>query len=440
MSTRSRTAAIFTSLSLWVMVALVGGLAAGAAAQAWGIPGGPGAVAVIDALGQLWLNALRMTIIPLVFSLLVTGIASIADAAATGRLALKAVIVFALLLLAATVYAFASSLGLHALWPIGAEGSAALLAGAPPEAAREVAANVGGGGFSAFLTSLAPANPIRAAADDAILAIVVFAIAFGFATTRLEPRLRQPVALFFEAVANTMIVIVQWVLAVAPLGVFTLAFGVGLRAGLGAAGVLGHYIALVCLSLIGLILLIYVVATLAGRIGLARFAQGIAPAQVVAFSTQSSLACLPIMVERAVGRLGVSAATAGLVLPLAVAVFRITSPVANLAVVIYVAKLTGTEITTASMFAGGLAALAVSVGTVGLPGQVSFFASIAPICLAMGVPLEVLPLLLAVEVVPDIFRTVGNVTADLAAARIVEGRDADNLLDTLSEAASAPRP
>ncbi len=422
--TRSRTRAVFASLSLWVMVALVGGLAAGAAAQAYGIPGGTGAIAVIDALGQLWLNALRMTIIPLVFSLLVTGIASIADAAATGRLALKAVVVFGLLLIAATVYAFASSLGLHALWPIGVEGSAALLAGAPPEAARQVADNVGGGGIGAFLTSLAPANPIRAAADDAILAIVVFAIAFGFAMTRLDARLRQPVALFFEGVASTMIVIVQWVLAVAPIGVFALALGVGLRAGLGAAGVLGHYIALVCLSLIGLILLTYVVATVVGRIGLGRFAQGAAPAQVVAFSTQSSLACLPIMVERAVGRLGVSAATAGLVLPLAVAVFRITSPVANLAVVIYVAMLTGTEITVATMLAGGLAALAVSVGTVGLPGQVSFFASIAPICLAMGVPLEVLPLLLAVEVVPDIFRTVGNVTADLAAVRIVEGRAA----------------
>ncbi len=427
--TRSRTAAIFTSLSLWVLVALAGGLAAGAAAQAWGIPGGTGTIAVVDALGQLWLNALRMTIIPLVFSLLVTGIASIADAAATGRLALRAVVVFALLLTGATIYAFASSLGLHALWPIGADGAAALLAGAPPEAAREVAENVGGGGFGAFLTSLAPANPIRAAADDAILAIVVFAIAFGFAMTRLEARLRAPVALFFEATAQTMIVIVQWVLAVAPLGVFALAMGVGLRAGLGAAGVLGHYIALVCLSLIGLILITYVVAVVAGRIGLGRFARGVAPAQVVAFSTQSSLACLPVMVERAIDRLGVSAATAGLVLPLAVAVFRITSPVANLAVVIYVAKLTGTDITTASMLAGGFAALAVSVGTVGLPGQVSFFASIAPICLAMGVPLEVLPLLLAVEVVPDIFRTVGNVTADLAAARIVEGRGADVVPD-----------
>lgn len=421
----TRTRSVLTSLSLWVLLALVGGLAAGAAAQLYGIPGGTGTITLIDALGQLWLNALRMTIIPLVFSLLVTGIASIADAAATGRVALKAVGVFAVLLVGATVYAFAASLGLHMLWPIAPEGAAALLAGAPAGAADAVAENVGGGGFSAFLTSLAPSNPIRAAADDAILAIVVFAIAFGFATTRLEPRLRQPVALFFEGVAQTMIVIVHWVLAVAPLGVFALALGVGLRAGLGAAGVLGHYIALVCLALIGLILLTYVVAVIWGRIGLGRFMAGVAPAQVVAFSTQSSLACLPVMVDRAVGSLGVSTATAGLVLPLAVAVFRITSTVANLAVVIYVARLTGTEITLTTMLAGGLAALAISVGTVGLPGQISFFASIAPICLAMGVPLEVLPLLLAVEVVPDIFRTVGNVTADLAAARIVEGRAVD---------------
>ncbi len=422
--TRSRTAAIFASLSLWVLVALAGGLAAGAAAQIYGIPGGTGTIAVIDALGQLWLNALRMTIIPLVFSLLVTGIASIADAAATGRLALRAVVVFALLLLGATIYAFASSLGLHALWPISAEGSAALLAGASTGAATEVSRSVGGGGFGAFLTSLAPANPIRAAADDAILAIVVFAVAFGFATTRLETRLRQPVALFFEAVAQTMIVIVQWVLAVAPLGVFALALGVGLRAGLGAAGVLGHYVALVVLSLIGLIAITYAVAVVFGRVRLAVFARAAAPAQVVAFSTQSSLACLPVMVERATGRLGVSTATAGLVLPLAVAVFRMTSPVANLAVCIFVAKLYGIPLTWGVMLAGGVAALAASIGTVGLPGSVSFFASIAPICIAMGLPIEVLPLLLAVEVVPDIFRTVGNVTADLAAVRIVEGRGA----------------
>ena len=420
--TQSRTAALFSSLSLRVLLALAAGLAAGAAAQTYGIPGGTGTIALVEGLGQLWLNALRMTIIPLVFALLVTGIASIADAAATGRLALRAVVVFAVLLVGATVYGVAASEGLHALWPIDPEGARLLLAGAPgDEAVRE---NVGGGGLAAFLTSLAPANPIRAAADDAILGVVVFAIVFGFATTRLPGRLRQPLTVFFEAVAETMIVIVHWVLRAAPIGVFALSLGVGLRAGLGAAGVLGHYIALVVLVLVGLILLTYVVAVVFGRVSLGRFARAVAPAQVVAFSTQSSLACLPVMVERAIDRLGVSAATAGLVLPLAVAVFRISSTVANLAVCIYVAHLYGIPLTPGVLFAGAITALAISVGTVGLPGQVSFFASIAPIALVMGLPLEVLPLLLAVEVVPDIFRTIGNVTADLAAARIVEGRDA----------------
>ncbi len=420
--TRSRTAAVLSSLSLQVLTALVVGLVVGAAVQSSGIPGGEGTVAMVEGIGQLWLNALRMTIIPLVFSLLVTGIASIADAAATGRLALRAVWVFAALLVGATIYGVLAAQGLLVLWPIDPEGGRLLLAGAHGESA--VRENLGGGGLGAFLTSLAPSNPIRAAAEDAILGIVVFAIVFGFAATRLPARLRQPMTVFFEAVAETMVVIVHWVLRAAPIGVFALSFGVGLRAGLGAAGVLGHYVALLVLSQVGLILLTYVVAVVWGRVSLPRFARAAAPAQVVAFSTQSSLACLPVMVERARDRLGVSASTAGLVLPLAVAVFRITSTVANLAVCIYVAHLYGIALTPGVLIAGSITALAVSVAAVGLPGQVSFFASIAPIAIAMGLPLEVLPLLLAVEVVPDIFRTIGNVTADLAAARIVEGRDA----------------
>ncbi len=420
---RTRLTAVLTSLSLWVLVALIAGLIAGAAAQVWGIPGGVGSVSLIEALGTLWLNALKMTIIPLVFGLLVTGIASIADAASTGRLALRAMAVFAGILIFATIYAIVGSETLHMLWPIDPEGGRALLAGAPPEGV--VRGSAQGGGLAAFLISLAPSNPVRAAADDAILGIVVFAVAFGFAATRLPERLRLPMVAFFEAVSETMIIIVHWVLLAAPVGVFALSLGVGLRAGVGAAGTLGHYVAMVVLAQLGLIIILYGVAVVFGRIGLARFARGIVPAQVVAFSTQSSLASLPAMVEQARTTLGVSQSTAGLVLPLAVAVFRATSPVANLAVCIYVAHLHGIHLGPAAWFAGGLTALAVSVGSVGLPGQVSFFVSIAPICLAMGLPIEVLPLLLAVEVIPDIFRTIGNVTADLAAARIVEGPRAE---------------
>ncbi|KAK0340709.1 hypothetical protein LTR94_029400, partial [Friedmanniomyces endolithicus] len=190
---------------------------------------------------------------------------------------------------------------------------------------------------------------------------------------------------------------------------------------------------------IGLIALLYGVAVLWGRIPLMRFAKAVAPAQVVAISTQSSLASLPVMVERARDGLGVSQAAAGLVLPLAVAVFRITSPVANLAVCLYVAHLYGVALSPGLLVAGGLTAIAVSIASVGLPGQVSFFAAVGPICLAMGLPLGVLPLLLAVEVIPDIFRTVGNVTADLVATKIAEGAQSDEAIEKAEAATSRAR-
>lgn len=421
----SRLAAFFTSLSFFVIAALVAGVVVGAMAQGADAPWLTGGLGVVESLGQVWLNALRMTVIPLVFSLLVTGIVSIADAAATGRIAARSLMVFGVLLVGATVYAILAGLGLLALWPIDPEAGRALLAGVPADSAAVVGEAARTDGLRAFLASLAPANVVKAAADDGVLAVVVFAVAFGFAATRIKADLRRPLAGFFEAVAETMVVIVHWVLLAAPFGVFALALGVGLRAGLGVAGTLAHYVAIVCLSQIGLILIVYVAAVVWGRMPLARFARAVAPAQVVAVSTQSSLASLPVMIERARDWLGVPQASAGLVLPLAVAVFRITSPVANLAVCLYVAQLNGIELGLGVLIAGGLTAIAVSIASVGLPGQVSFFAAIGPICLAMGLPLGVLPLLLAVEVIPDIFRTVGNVTADLAATRIVQGGDAE---------------
>lgn len=408
------------SLSVQVLLALTLGLAVGMAAQKWGLPGGSATADLIQSLGQLWLNALRMTIIPLVFSLLVTGVASIADAARAGRMALKAVGWFAAMILVAVVYSVAVSYGLLSIWPVDTEGAKLLLAAAPN------AGDVGGAApFGEFIKTIAPSNPIRAAAEDAILGIVVFAVFFGFAASRLPDRLRLPLTTFFEAVGETMIIIVRWVLVAAPLGVFALSLGVGLTAGASAAGVLLHYVVVISLACIGIGLLFYPLAMVFGRVSLSRFARAVAPAQVVAFSTQSSLASLPVMVERAVDVLGVRKSTAGLVLPLAVAVFRITSPVANLGVALYCAHLFGIHPSMGQLIAAMLTAALISVGTVGLPGQVSFFASIAPICIAMGVPLEMLPLLLAVEVIPDIFRTVGNVTADLAVTRIVQGGDVE---------------
>jgi Na+/H+-dicarboxylate symporter len=139
----------------------------------------------------------------------------------------------------------------------------------------------------------------------------------------------------------------------------------------------------------------------------------------IAAATQSSLASLPAMVESARERLGLPAAVADVALPLAVAVFRFTSAATNLAVCFFIAHLYGLEPTTLQIVSAILVAYAVSIASVGLPGQVSFVASIAPICLALGVPTDLLGILIAVEVIPDIFRTLGNVTADLAATSML---------------------
>jgi proton glutamate symport protein len=216
-----------------------------------------------------------------------------------------------------------------------------------------------------------------------------------------------------------MIVIVRWVLVVAPLGVFALGLGVGLRAGVGAAGVLGQYI--VIASTAGLVIAIigYVLAIVVGRIPLGRWATATSPVLAAAFATQSSLACLPAMIERSRDDLKVPERVANLVLPLAVAVFRFTSPAVNLAVCIFVAHVYGLHPSALQYTGAVFVALAVSVGSVGLPGQVSFIVSVAPICIALGLPIDLLPILLAVEVAPDIFRTLGNVAGDMAVTAIL---------------------
>jgi proton glutamate symport protein len=405
------------SLSFWVLAMLAAGIAVGAAINAWA-PGLAGAAEIVEAAGRLWLNALRMTVIPLIVALLVTGVAALADAVSAGRLAARAILIFAVMLVSAAVYVALVFPAMLALWPADEAAAAAMIAGAGSGPVAAIAPPA----FADFLATLAPSNPVRAAAEDAILPLVVFAVLFGFAVTRLPVTQRATLTDFFKALADAMIVIVRWVLLLAPAGVFALSLGVGLRSGAGAVGLLLHYVVMVSAITAGVTILAVLFALVWGRVNPVRFFAGIAPVQAVAISTQSSIASLPLMVQRSRDALGVSPGAANLVLPLAVAIFRMTSAVANVSVALFIAHLYGIELTPLQLASGCAVALMVSVGTVGLPGQVSFFTSMAPICLALGVPMELLPILLAVEVIPDIFRTVGNVTADMAAVVIADRR------------------
>ena len=392
-----------------ILLALGVGLALGIASAALGPDWVTASAGIAEPIGRMWLNALQMTIVPLVVSLLVTGIAASAEAARAGKLASRALVLFvALLWTSAATAALLTPLFLE-LFPLPADSIAAL------REALGASGPVGEvPGFADFLASIVPSNPVAAAAEDAILPLILFTLVFAFALTRLPVEPRERLVGLFRAIADTMLVVIGWILWIGPIGVFALAYVVGARAGGEAFGALLHYVLIVTAVGTAVWLAAWPVAMVGARISPIRFTRAIAPSQAVAFSTQSSLATLPAML-RAAARLDVPVAASGVLLPMAVAIFRMTGPAMNLAVVIYIAYWYGIELTPAQLAIGIAAAATTTMGAVGIPGQASFVTSIAPICLAMGVPIEPLALLIAVETLPDLMRTLGNVSMDVAA-------------------------
>lgn len=370
-------------------------------------------LAFAEPAGSLWLRALQLTILPLVIGLVYTGISQTLAAAGGGRMARRAVGLFTAVLLASGTMAVIVVPALLELFPIPARAVAALSGGAVDTGKVP--------GLAEILSAMMPENIFAAAANGAMLPVVIFASLFALAATRIAEAPRRALASVFEGLAAAMMVVVGWVLMLAPIGVFGLAVSLGAKSGPEAIGALAHYIVVV--SAAGLVVLIggYVLAVTLGGLRLGNFARAMLPVNAVAISTQSSLASLPAMLS-ASRRLGVRESTADFVLPLAVAIFRGTSPAMNLGVAVYAAALTGTPLSIPALVAGVVVAFLVSLSSISLPGTLSFVISVGPIAMAMGVPIAPLALLVAVEMLPDLMRTLGNVTMDVAVTAAVDNR------------------
>jgi len=407
-----------------VMTGLVAGIVLGIL-LAWQSPDlGLQIAGIVEPFGKLWLNALQMTVVPLVFALVVVGINQASDAAHSGRVARSAIITFMVLLTAAAVMtAVLAPLVLSMIQPDPA--LAAAIGGQIVEQPQ-----VGGGGWANSLLAIIPSNAIAAAATSAMLPLVTFALFFGFALTRIDEAPRAQVIGFMKAISDTMIVIVHWVLWAAPVGIFALVFALTARTGLGMLQALGIYILLECALYALAIALLIGVAVTFGRQPVGHFLSGLIPVQAVAASTQSSLATLPAMLDSAQNKLGYPARVSGLVLPMAVSLFRITSPIQYIATASFIAWALGVDLTVAQLATGVALSVLVSMGSVGLPGQAIFLATNLPITQAMGLPIAPLAVLMAVDAIPDVLATVGNVTADMTATAVVATRNAD----TTSEA------
>lgn len=387
---------------------------------------------VVQPVGRLWLNALQMTVVPLVAALVVLGVNTARDAAASGRTARRAIVCFLVLLAIGAALAATAAPLLLSLVPRPEGLAESLRAAEPAQVGLSVPASLG-----EWFTAVIPSNALAAAAQSAMLPLVVFALFFGFAVARIQEGRRKLLLEGVQAIADVMIVIVRWVLWAAPVGVFALVLAVCARVGGGMLGAFGTYIGLQVALYLTMTLLLYPVAVFAGREKLRRFASAILPAQTIAASTQSSLASMPAMIESAGTRLGYPLHVTSLVLPMAVSLFRITSPMQYVGVAAFIAWAYGVDLTAAQLAAGAALAVVISMGSVGLPGQVSFMATNMPVAQAMGLPLEPLGVLLALDTIPDVFATVGNVTGDLTATSVVTRQSASDPAEATDKAGPA---
>jgi proton glutamate symport protein len=421
-----------------VLTGLGAGLALGIVIEATGIPALEGLVPLVEPVGRLWVNAIQMTVVPLVVSLLIVGIASAADLRSVGRIGGRALGLFLLVLAIASTASVLLAAPLLRWLRIDPEATAALREGAgldPGPARVDQIPTLG-----EWFVNLVPTNPVAAAAEGQLLPLIVFTVAFGVAVTRVTVDHRTPILEFFRAVTEAMLVLVRWVLEVAPIGVFALAVPLATRLGLAAAGAMVYYVALVSGLCIALIVVLYPVGVVLGRTPLRRLARAMAPPQGVAFSARSALAALPPMIEEAKEVLRLPTSVTGLFLPFSVSIFRPTAPIVIIAGTLFLARLYGVDLGPQELAAVALMAMFMSFSVPAIPGGSILI--MAPVLLTAGIPLEGLGILLAIDTVPDMFRTTGNITAHMSLATILArgeaGEGSEDPAPTSATAGSVP--
>ena len=400
-------------LSLRLLLGLVLGLGSGiiiASSDSTALQAIPGWV---EPVGTLWANAIRMTVIPLLVSLLVTAVAADRKTGAVAQLGGRAVAL--MLIMAGMSAAFAAIVGPPILSVLQID----------PNAAASLRADVGAAAsvelppFRNWLIDLIPTNPIKAAADGTLLPLIVFTVAIALALGRASQQNRAALLSAFEAIKEAMFVLIGWILAAGPIGIFALVLPLTVRLGASAAGAVGYFVLIDCVLLLIALIALYPFAAVFARIPVRAFARAIAPAQVVAFTTRSSLAALPAMVTGA-EKLGIPARVAGLVLPLGVSIFKYASPISRIVGTLFIAKLYGIELGPAQI-AGVAAALGIlSFYSPGIPSGGLFV--MTPIYLALGLPVEGVGILIALDIIPDMFLSTANATADFTLAAVLARR------------------
>ncbi len=364
----------------------------------------------MEPAGTLWLNAIRATVIPLVVSTVVVGVANAGDGRVLGRIGWRALGVCLGMLAVSALLACVIVPPLLTLLPLDSTMLGALSArgGAPASVVPITAA--------AWFAGLLPANVIRAAVDGALLPLVLFAILFGLAMRRVPEDQQRSLLLFFRGIESAMLVLVRWMLVLAPVGIFALTLPIAVDAGAALAGVMLWYVVVVAAVSIAIVALCAVVAVSTTRAPAVALMKAFAPAQLIAFTSRSSLASLPTILQAA-EQLAFPWTVSSVFMPLAVATLRIAGAAGIVTSVLFLGHLGGVAISAGQL--AGLAATSVllSFSIPGIPGGSVLV--LAPLLMTYGIPSAGLGALLALDTIPDMFRTLTNVTGDLAAGTVL---------------------
>jgi proton glutamate symport protein len=366
-------------------------------------------ITVAADIGTLWTNAFRAIVIPLVITGLIVVFAGTSGPHLLKKLSSLSLAVFVGMMGAASAFAILAGPPLIRAFPI--DGGSLIATAASHGAATE---SVAAEAPPPWVDAIIAPNPFKAAADGAILPLLVFTIAFALALARLAPERREPVLAFCRSVRETLGVLIEWTFIVAPLGLFALALTMTARVGPVFIGTVGYYVLLQAIAIVLLTLVMYLAAAVLGGVSVRRFASALIPAQLVAISTRSSLASLPAMVEGATQSLGLSQQVVGFTLSLAVSVLRLSQSICPTIRLLFLAYVYGVVLSPAQIVTFAITISVLSFGRPGLPASGSLTS--VPLMLALGLPIDGVLLFRAADAVLDVFMTLLNVTSDMAAA------------------------
>lgn len=358
-------------------------------------------------LGTVFMNAIRMVVIPLVMAVIFTGVAKLGDPRKLGRLSGLTLGFFWITVIPAIV------IGMGTMW-WGLRFTPDLVA--PAVAAREA---VELPGFVDFLVSLIPSNPFAAASSGQLLPLIVFTALFAAATGTLSQQHRDTLVGLADSVSEALIKLVWWILWTAPIGVFGLAAPVTAELGWDLVVSLAVLVVSVIVGLAIFIGVVYLpLLRFVGGVSPLKFVSSVFGAASIAFSTTSTVAALPVTLEETKGNLGVADPVADLVLPLGASMYRAGTALFQGAAIVFLADLFDVPFPMAAAGGAILATFLVSLTVAPVPS--SGVITLAPALDAVGIPLSGLAILLGIDRIPDMFRSTTNLLGQITTSVLVD--------------------